>query len=80
MNFSYTTNPGYWDLVYDTYRAIRWHYRPDNWDNYTIPYSFVHDVRRFYNSPHDEILPVIYITVLFTLARYAFEIFICKVT
>ena len=40
MNFSYTTNPSYVDLVSGMYKAMRWHYRADNWDGYTFPNGF----------------------------------------
>ena len=41
MNFSYKTNPGYLDLVCDMHKVIKWHYRSENWDNYTFPDGFV---------------------------------------
>lgn len=41
MNFSYTTNPNYLDLVCGMYKAIRWHYRAENWGDYTFPDGFI---------------------------------------
>ena len=41
MNFSYTTNPGYTDLVTGLYGAMKWYYRSDNWENYTFPDGFI---------------------------------------
>jgi hypothetical protein len=41
MNFSYTTNPGYLDLICDMYKAMKWHYRSENWGNYTFPDGFI---------------------------------------
>ena len=77
MSFSYTTNPGYPDLVYDVYRTIKWHYREDNWANYT---NFFDEFRRFYHFKVEEAIPIVYIAIAFTLVRYAFELFLCKVT
>lgn len=78
MNFSYTTNPGYLDLAHDTYRAIRWHYRADNWNDYTFPASFFHDFKRYYFFPLKDSYPIFYIAILFTILRYLFEFVICK--
>ena len=58
---------------------MKWYYRPENWDNYTIPYGFFDDVKHYCNSPRDDIAPVIYLTIAFTVARYAFEILFRKV-
>lgn len=77
MNFSYTTNPGYKDLVCDMYKAMRWHYRAENWGNYTFPQGFIDDFRKYYDFPIYEFMPVIYIALIFTVARYIFEMFIC---
>ena len=41
MNFSYTTNPNYIDLVTGMYKACRWHYRAENWGDYTFPDGFI---------------------------------------
>ena len=80
MNFSYTTNPGYLDLVTDVYKAIRWHYRAENWKGYSFPSSLFEDFARYYHFPLVEMLPILYIGILFTIVRYAFEYFICKVS
>ena len=80
MNFNYTTNPGYIDLVRDTYRAASWHYRSDNWHNYTVPYSFFYDLRHYCHVPVDEMYQVLIICLLFTIVRYAFQYFVCQVS
>ena len=79
MNFTYTTNPGYLDLICGMYKAIRWHYREDNWGDYTFPSGFFADFRKYYFFPIDETLPILIFAVVFTLIRYWFEIAICKV-
>jgi hypothetical protein len=79
MNFSYSTNPGYSDLVFDFYKAIQWHYRDENWGDYKFPEGFINDLKRYFNSPLDDIYPILLITVLLTVFRYFFEIFFCKV-
>lgn len=78
MNFSYTTNPSYVDLVSGMYKAMRWHYRADNWDGYTFPNGFFKDMVRYYDFPLVDMLPILYFAILFTVIRYLFEIFICK--
>ncbi len=80
MNFSYTTSPGYVDLVGDMYKAIRWHYRAENWNNYTFPQGFIDDFNKYYNFPLVESIPILVIGVVFTFARYFFNIFICNVS
>lgn len=75
-NFSYTTNPGYKDLFVDLGRAIQWHYRPENWGDYEFPRDFYKDVRHYFNAPIEDIFPVLYIALAFTLTRYAFNAFI----
>lgn len=78
MNFSYTTNPGYVDLVGDMYKAIRWHYRAENWGNYTFPQGFFDDMNKYYSFPISEGVPILYIGIAFTFLRYFFEICICN--
>lgn len=81
INFGYTTNPGYIDLVVGAYKAIRWHYRfeDNNWENYTFPMTFMQELSQFYRFPYEELLSTFYLVVGFTLVRYLFEIFVCKV-
>jgi len=78
MNFSYTTNPGYIDLFKGMYQAIRWHYREENWQNYTFPQGLVDDFNKYYLFPLEQSYPIVYIAILFTLARYIFELAFCK--
>ena len=67
------------DLFSGMYQAIRWHYREENWQNYTFPQGLVDDFNKYYLFPIEQSYPIVYIAVLFTLARYFFEIAICKV-
>lgn len=78
MNFSYTTSPGYVDLATDMYKAIRWHYRPENWGDYTFPQGFFDDFMYYYKFPLVDALPIFYIGIIFTIARYFFEICLCR--
>lgn len=78
MNFSYTSSPGYVDLAGDMYKAIRWHYREDNWNNYTFPQGFIDDFTKYYHFPMVEAIPILVIAVAFTFMRYFFEICICN--
>jgi hypothetical protein len=79
MNFSYSENPGYVDLVVGMYNAVRWHYRADSWGNYTFPAGFIADFRKYYHFPAHEMLPILYWSIIFTVFRYAFEWFVCTV-
>lgn len=79
IDFGYTTNPGYIDLVVGAFKAIKWHYRLDNWENYTFPQTFIQDFSKYYRFPYEEILSTVYLVIGFTLVRYIFEIFFCKV-
>lgn len=80
MNFTYTENPSYLDLGVGIFRAVRWHYRPDNWVGYSFPSSFFADFKKYYYFPLEETLPIFYWSVIFTLARYFFEICVCRVS
>lgn len=79
MNLAYSTDPGYNDLFFDLFKALTYYYRAENWGDYKFPQSFFHDIRRYFNSPFDDCYPVLYIALFFTILRYVFEIFICKV-
>ena len=79
MNFSYTTNPGYMDLFVGFYKSVTWYYRADNWGDYSFPMSFFKEFRHYYFFKLEEALPMIYIAILFTIMRYAFERLFCKV-
>lgn len=79
LNNSYTTSPGYGDLVYDMYKAMEWYYRAENWEGYTFPQSFFDDFMHFYKFPLEEAWPIFYIAIIFTALRYFFEICICGV-
>ncbi|CAF0836893.1 unnamed protein product [Brachionus calyciflorus] len=78
MNFSYTENPGYIDLLVGMYRGMRWYYREENWGNYTFPASFFDDFRKYYHFKLEESYPILYIAIIFTLVRYVFELGICR--
>lgn len=69
----YTNNPGYVDLVRDTYRTIKWHYRDEAWGNYTFPASFFHDFNYFFSFPIKDTYPIFYIAIIFTIIRYTFN-------
>lgn len=69
----YTDNPGYVDLFRDTYRAMKWHYRPDAMANYTFPNDFFTDFNYYYSFPASNTYPIFYIAIVFTLLRYAFN-------
>ena len=77
-NFSYTENPGYFDLIQDMYLGARWHYRAENWGNYTFPSGFIADFRHYYYFSPYETLPILFWSIAFTIIRYIFELFICK--
>lgn len=77
MNFS--TNPSYKDLVLDTYKAIKWYCRDDNWIGFKFPGSFISEFKRLFHFPLSESVAIIYIALLFTIVRYLFEFFLCKV-
>ena len=76
---NYTKNPGYIDLVADTYTAIKYYYREENWKGYTFPQGFLNEFLYYYHFPIKDSYPIVYIGLLFTLVRYIFELFICKV-
>lgn len=79
MNFSYTNNPGYIDLVVGVYQGMSWYYRADNWDNYTFPQSFFDDFRKYYFFKLEESYSILFLSIIFTLIRYIFESFFCWV-
>lgn len=78
MNATYSTNPGYIDLVKDMYVGFTWFYRLEGWENYSFPQDFFDDFNELYSFPLDEAMPILYLSLLFTIIRYLFEIFVCK--
>lgn len=76
---NYTKNPGYIDLVVDSYKAVNYYYREDNWNGYKFPQGLIAEFTRYYQFPINESLPIVYIAILCTLTRYLFELIICKV-
>lgn len=77
---SFTTNPGYYDLVSDLYSAIKWFYGPEMWQNYTFPQSFFNDFQKYYSFEHDDYFIIIYIAIIITILRYLFEMYLCNVS
>lgn len=77
---SFTTNPGYLDLVVDLYKSMTWFYRPQNWGNYTFPQSFFDDFKKYYYFPVNDYFLIVCIGIVITVIRYLFEMFICKVS
>jgi hypothetical protein len=78
MNFTYTENPGYLDLVVGIYKGCSWYYRADNWRNYSFPGGFFDDMRKYYHFSFVEAMPIFYWSIIFTVFRYAFERLICR--
>lgn len=77
---NYSSEPNYYDLIVDTYRAAKWYYRDDNWRGYSFPSGFVSEFQRLFVFPLSDAYPIVFIAVLFTLVRYLFEYLICKVS
>jgi hypothetical protein len=77
---SFTTNPGYYDLVHDLYTSVTWFYRKENWQNYTFPQSFFDDFKKYYQFEHDDYFTIIYIGIIITIIRYLFELYLCNVS
>ena len=75
--FRYTTNPGYSDILVDGFAAIKTHFFEKDWGNYT---SLANEFKRVGCPHYEEAWPVVYIAIVFTIARYFFEYIICKVT
>lgn len=63
MNFSYTENPGYLDLITGMYDGMKWYYRYDNWQNYSFPAGFISDFRKYYFFPLQESYPIFYLSI-----------------
>ena len=77
---SFTTNPGYYDLVNDLYSALTWFYRPEAFQNYSFPKTFFDDFQKYYYFEHDDYFLIIYIGIIITILRYIFELYICNVS
>lgn len=75
----YTQNPGYFDLVYGLFKTVKWYYSPAMMKSYSFPFDFIHDFFHAVEFPTHELVPIIWIAVVFTICRYAFENFLCKV-
>ena len=78
MYLNYTTNPGYIDLVLDTYKTVIWYHRKENWNGYSFPKGLIDEFNQYYHLPLNEAYPIFIIGILFTIIRYLFEYFICR--
>jgi len=58
--------------------AMQWYYSPEMMKDYNFPADFITDFLKFYKFPLEESYPIYYIAIMFTVARYAFEILLCK--
>lgn len=77
--FTYYENPGYVDLVLEEIKVLRWHYA-EHWpDNYTFPSHFFDHFRSYYFFELAELKPIFMWAFFFTIIRYFFERFICRV-
>jgi hypothetical protein len=76
---NFSKSPTYIDLVTDMWHAVGWYYAPHMWHGYVFPHSFIDEFTRHYYFPLNEIYYIVYVTLLITLIRYAFEQVICKV-
>lgn len=75
---SYTTNPGYLDLIRDVIASVKLYYNEALWDGYTFPDGFFKDVYKYYFFEHSDYFIIILIGILATLLRYAFDLYLCK--
>ena len=79
LRLSYTINPGYLDLFANSYRALQFHCRAENWPkNYSFPYSFFDDLKMHFHLTLLEAIAIISWSIAFTGVRYFFETLICK--
>lgn len=80
MEFGYTENPGYADLLRGAYNLAVWDFRGENWhENNTFVRRFQLEFTRLYRFEWHECLPAIYCSLIFTLVRYFFELYLCRV-
>ena len=77
---SFTSNPGYYDLIHDLYTSLKWFYRPDMMQNYSFPKSLIDDFQKYYFFEHDDYFLIIYIAIIITIIRYIFELYLCNVS
>lgn len=75
---SYTTNPGYLDLVRDMFTAAKLYYSHEQWHNYTFPAGFIQDFKKYYHFNTNDYFLILYIAIASTLIRYLFELYLCK--
>lgn len=80
IEYGYTPNPGYLDLIAGVLKNVRWHYGKDKWQNYSVPFDFFNDMKDNFDFPFDDFCPIVYASVIFTIVRYGFENFVCKVS
>ena len=72
-------NPGYIDLIVGMYEGYFSYSNNEKFKDYSFPQSFLDDFKRYYHVESNEYLEIFYLSIFFTLFRYAFEYFICKV-
>lgn len=74
MNFNYTRNPGYIDLVVNSYRALKWHHsfaHYDNWQDWTKQ-SLI-NIRRQFHLSFEDLTLIVYWSIGFTILRYLYH-------
>jgi hypothetical protein len=80
ITFTYFENPGYLDLVLGIYRLLAWDYRSDNWKEYSFGARFKKEMSTYFYFPLGDLIPIFYSSIIFTVIRYFFEVFICRVS
>ena len=76
---NFSMSPTYIDLVTGIWHTVEWYYAPHMWRGYVFPHSFIDELTRHYYFPLPEVYYIVYVALLITLVRYAFEQVICKV-
>lgn len=79
FDLSYSKDPSYFDLFFDSIRILRCYFSPRMWRNYTMPNDLVNDFIINFDLPLTDIFRSVIFAILFTVIRHLFDYLTLKV-
>ncbi len=71
----YSDDPGYYELIHDSYQVIKMYYGTGQyWENYKgVTTGLMDEFRKYYSFDNKNFIPIFFISIFFTVIRYAFN-------
>ena len=79
-HLKFSNDPSLLDFVFHSYPVVRQFFLLPDWQNYTLPGSFISDLRKYYYVEFVDYVNILFIALFITLLRCIFNRSICKVS